>query len=224
MRGTLKELGLPHLLQALRSAQGTGELVLMNGEQYARVFLRKGRPVHAEADGREGQAVLAGLEGWRIGDFEFLQGVAAPRESIGEHDGAADPEADAHARIELLPEEGGASSFREAEPFLEEQLNLFIETVSFCLAAYVCDGDGYIVAEAEGKTAPWGLINHIKSTVANLFNNRLTVRRAIIEDGSANAFLQRLQSGGMLVVVADPSATLGALTRYAGKLVELVDG
>ncbi len=222
MRGTLKELGLPHLLQAFRSAQATGELVLMNGEQYARVFLRQGRPVHAEADGLDGQAVLAGLEGWHIGDFEFLQGVAAPRETIGAEDGPAEP--DTHTRIELVPEGAQASSFREAEPFLEEQLNLFIETVSFCLAAYVCDGDGYIVAEAEGKTAPWGLINHIKSTVANLFNNRLTIRRAIIEDGAANAFLQRLQGGGMLVVVADPSATLGALTRYAGKLVELVDG
>lgn len=234
MRGNIGEIGVLPLLKALRNSKGTGELILISEEQFARVYLKDGLPIYAESDEAEGAEVLQAIREWECGEFEFRKEVEPPgpvnlgNEIWPEPEDLAEPMFDLDdtllpTTISVLTTQGGPIETALADPVVRDKLNRFLESTPSCLEAYVCNAQGFIVAESEAKTVPARLSAGIKAMVANLCHNQLTVKRVLVEDDDAKVFLQRLPSGSLLVVMADPSVLMGVLTRAAGKLADSLD-
>lgn len=76
--GQLHGFPLLDILQMACLAQHTGCLEVQNGKKRGRIFLRRGAIVHAEAEGRLGDAALLEVLCWRSGNFALLDASIRP--------------------------------------------------------------------------------------------------------------------------------------------------
>jgi DNA-binding response OmpR family regulator len=74
IEGSLKQMGLPDLLQILSSNKRTGRVTLEFGGARGEIFLSEGKPVHARIGQIEGEKALFRLLGWQEGSFAFHPG------------------------------------------------------------------------------------------------------------------------------------------------------
>jgi hypothetical protein len=82
LRGQLRQLQVPDLLQYLQVIKTTGKLELRCDQRLANIFFDAGRVVHAECRGLVGAEAFAALLELDNVDFEVLHGVLAPMTSI----------------------------------------------------------------------------------------------------------------------------------------------
>ncbi|MBV9997718.1 MAG: SUMF1/EgtB/PvdO family nonheme iron enzyme [Verrucomicrobia bacterium] len=81
--GQIHDFALLDIIQMACLAQRTGCLEVQSGKKQGRIFLRRGAIVHAEADGRSGDAALLEVLCWKRGTFTLLDASArAPAETI----------------------------------------------------------------------------------------------------------------------------------------------
>lgn len=82
MTGTLGLFSLVDLFQLLSSSSRTGRLVVDHPGGLARVYFDAGRVIHAEFDRLQGEEAVYALFSDERGNFEFLLGLPAPRQTI----------------------------------------------------------------------------------------------------------------------------------------------
>lgn len=84
MRGSLKDLQLPDLVQVMSMQGKTGRFVLKNDEEgeTGYVYLEDGEIVHAEVGNIEGEFAIYKIAPWSTGEFVFEPNVPPPRRTI----------------------------------------------------------------------------------------------------------------------------------------------
>ncbi|MGI5863982.1 MAG: DUF4388 domain-containing protein [Myxococcales bacterium] len=75
IEGSLKQMGIPDLLQVLSTNRRSGTLSLENGEDRGEIQLSEGRPVNARFGTVEGEKALFRLLGMTEGSFAFVPGA-----------------------------------------------------------------------------------------------------------------------------------------------------
>lgn len=75
IEGSLKQMGIPDLLQILSTNRRSGTLSLESGEQHGEIQLSEGRPVNARFGAVEGEKALFRLLGVTEGSFAFVPGA-----------------------------------------------------------------------------------------------------------------------------------------------------
>ena len=81
IEGSLKQMGIPDLLQILATNRRSGTLSLENGEERGEIQISEGRPVNARVGNVEAEKALFRLLGMTEGSFAFVPGIfsAAPK-------------------------------------------------------------------------------------------------------------------------------------------------
>lgn len=74
IEGTLKQVGLPDLLQILGMNRRSGKLSVSSAGRRGEIALIEGRAVQARAGGAEGEKALFRILAWREGTFAFVPG------------------------------------------------------------------------------------------------------------------------------------------------------
>ncbi len=83
IKGSLKDMGLPDLLQVLNMGQKTALIYLTNGQEEGRVFMEKGEVVHGVYGPYEGEEAIYQLLKWEDGRFEIEPDVSSPVRTVG---------------------------------------------------------------------------------------------------------------------------------------------
>lgn len=117
MTGTLGLFSLVDLFQLLASAQRSGRLAIDHPAGVARVYLDKGRVVHAEFGELAGEDAVFALFADERGSFEFRMGIPAPSTSI--RSGTENLVLEAIRRLDESRREGGPTVARDAVPTLD---------------------------------------------------------------------------------------------------------
>lgn len=73
--GLLKGFRLYDVIQTFCLAHRTGRLDFSIGDATATIYLKNGRPIHAECEGLEGEKAVHRLFAWQRGSFAFMNGV-----------------------------------------------------------------------------------------------------------------------------------------------------
>ncbi len=81
-QGSLKELPLPDVIQLVAASEKTGIFLIEDAGGEGRIFLRRGRIVHAEAGNASGEEAVYAMATWIGGEFRFDTGDAPDAESI----------------------------------------------------------------------------------------------------------------------------------------------
>lgn len=81
-QGSLKELPLPDVIQLVAASEKTGVFLIQNAGAEGRIYLRRGKIVHAEAGNALGEEAVYAMATWIGGDFRFDAGDAPEAESI----------------------------------------------------------------------------------------------------------------------------------------------
>jgi len=82
LRGDLKQLSLPNVLQLLKSGSQSGKLDLSDGTNTGEIFIQNGDIIHAVAGAQIGEDAFYSMLTWLQGDFNFVSGVEAPERSV----------------------------------------------------------------------------------------------------------------------------------------------
>ncbi len=83
-QGSLKELPLPDVIQLVAASEKTGSFLLRDDARgEGRLFLRRGKIVHAEAGALSGEEAVYALAAWIGGEFRFESGDSPETETIG---------------------------------------------------------------------------------------------------------------------------------------------
>ncbi len=84
MKGSLKDLQLPDLVQVMSMQGKTGRFILKNEEEneVGYVYLEEGEIVHAEVGDIEGEFAVYKIAPWSKGEFMFEPDVPPPKRSI----------------------------------------------------------------------------------------------------------------------------------------------
>lgn len=82
MTGRLGLFSLVDLLQLLSGAGRSGRLLVQHPRGDARIYVEDGDVVHAEFDGLEGEESIYALFADERGEFEFKNGLPAPRTTV----------------------------------------------------------------------------------------------------------------------------------------------
>jgi DNA-binding response OmpR family regulator len=82
VRGSLKEMSTVDFLQSLSAGEKDVEIVLENGENRGRIYMREGAIVHAELSGLNGEEAFYALVPWDEGDFQILPCSSFPPQTI----------------------------------------------------------------------------------------------------------------------------------------------
>jgi hypothetical protein len=69
-------------LQSLSAGEKDVEIVLENGENRGRIYMREGSIVHAELSGLHGEEAFYALVPWDEGDFQILPCSSFPPQTI----------------------------------------------------------------------------------------------------------------------------------------------
>jgi hypothetical protein len=70
-QGSLKELPLPDVIQLVAAAEKTGAFLLRDAGSEGKIFLRRGRIVHARTGSLAGEEAFYALSAWGEGEFRF---------------------------------------------------------------------------------------------------------------------------------------------------------
>ena len=82
LRGDLSQIPVTALLQMLAEEQMTGSVAILSGENSARIWLERGRPVHAQTNTAEGIAAAVEICGLRSGRFLCADGAEPPDRTL----------------------------------------------------------------------------------------------------------------------------------------------
>ncbi len=82
IKGSLKDMGLPDLIQVLNMGQKTALIYLTNGQEEGRIFVEQGEVVHGTSGPYEGEEALYHLLTWEDGRFEIEPGISSPVRTI----------------------------------------------------------------------------------------------------------------------------------------------
>ncbi len=83
MKGSLKEIQLPDLVQLMSVAGKTGRFTLTNEDgTVGHVYLEDGNIVHAEVGNLEGEFAVYTIAPWSNGEFVFEPDVPPPKRTI----------------------------------------------------------------------------------------------------------------------------------------------
>ncbi|HEY76692.1 MAG TPA: response regulator [Thermoflexia bacterium] len=82
VRGNLRSMSLPSIIQINCTEQNQARLRVRRGGEEASVFFADGNVVHAEMDSKTGEEVVYELLAWSDGEFELEMGVPAPQRTI----------------------------------------------------------------------------------------------------------------------------------------------
>lgn len=82
IKGSLKDMGLPDLIQVLNMGQKTALIYLTNGQEEGRIFMENGDIVHGTCGPCEGEEAIYRLLKWQDGRFEIEPGISFPVKTI----------------------------------------------------------------------------------------------------------------------------------------------
>jgi hypothetical protein len=222
LTGALADLGVVDLLQLPQARRKTGELVVEDGQQEARLYYEKGKLVHAALGGLRGPPVLVHLLGWDDGRFEFRGEVAAPETSIDvdlQHAVMDALKTRDEQNEERRKVEREAAARRDER--LSQALDSFVSSNPWALHACAMGPDGVLVAEArreDGAPSPLGPLRSLLEAWP-----RAGLRRTLLEDDLGTVAVVRLPDGKTLVVAAARGVALGAVSMTVGKLASSLE-
>src|SRR5581483_10990164 len=81
-QGSLKELPLPDIIQLVSVSGKTGKFTLSRESDRGYIYLKNGQMVHAAVGDLLGEEAIYALAIWNQGEFQFLPGEEADRQTI----------------------------------------------------------------------------------------------------------------------------------------------
>ena len=81
-QGSLKELPLPDIIQLVSVSGKTGRFTLTREGDRGTIYLKSGQMVHAAVGDLVGEEAIYALSIWSSGDFQFVAGEEAERQTI----------------------------------------------------------------------------------------------------------------------------------------------
>ena len=81
-QGSLKELPLPDIIQLVSVSGKTGKFTLTREDQRGYIYLKGGQMVHAAVGDMTGEEAIYALAIWNSGEFQFIAGEEADRQTI----------------------------------------------------------------------------------------------------------------------------------------------
>ncbi|MFW6357427.1 MAG: DUF4388 domain-containing protein [bacterium] len=82
VRGSLQEMSSVDFLQSLAAGEKDVEIVIENGQQTGRIFMKEGAVIHAELADLQGEEAFYGIVPWEEGDFVILPCSNFPEQTI----------------------------------------------------------------------------------------------------------------------------------------------
>lgn len=223
LSGTLRDIGIVDLIQLPHGGRRSGALRLSSARGQAELFYSQGRLVHATLGSLAGLEALVDVVAWTEADFEFLHGVDAPRVTI---------ELDLHRAVMVALKTGDERKAEEErratvrlqegrdEERLERALAAFAAAHPFAVHARIVDPAGASLA-AVGEVSE---AEHAASALSAALqalrraHARAPLRRVLLDDSRGTVAFVPLDDERALVVLADPSASAGAVSMSVGRL------
>lgn len=81
-QGSLKELPLPDIIQLVSVGGKTGKFTLASETERGYIYLKNGQMTHAQLGELVGEEAIYALAIWNHGDFEFVPGEVAERQTV----------------------------------------------------------------------------------------------------------------------------------------------
>ena len=82
LSGSLEEKNFPEAFQLAMAYGQSGTMIVKDGDKLGRVYLVEGHAVHAEYDGRTGEAAFYALSVWKHGQFSYQVEKASSEKTI----------------------------------------------------------------------------------------------------------------------------------------------
>jgi len=221
LRGSLSDLNVVELVQVPAAGRKTGELIIVSLEADARLYYVDGGLVHLATGDVAGPDVLAEILGWPEGEFEFRQDVRTNESSF---------DGDLHRAIMVALKErdeqanpGGAfdDSDRGTDERLDSALKDHLEKHDYVLHASVISLGGRVIARAnEGSSDPDG-VDELRRSICALAKAypRQALQRVLLEDDLGTVASTCMGAESAVVIVADRSARVGAVSMSLERLV-----
>jgi hypothetical protein len=217
-------MGVIDLIQFPNHSRRTGELIVVGPDSEARLFYQKGKLTHATMGEHEGLEVLVHLVDFTEGEFEFRPDITTDRVSL---------EGDLHRLLmqglkvrderKLAASQRAGQDERKTMDRQHERLTLlkgFHGKNDFALYSCLLAESGEKLAEQSHASVPRDrmepLLRSLQSAVRA--HPRSGLIRTILEDAEGFVVAHRLDDGALLVVVASPKASLGAVSMAVHKL------
>ena len=228
--GALADIEVVELLQFPCAGRRSGELVIDQGDEQAKLYYAKGRLVHATLGDIKGPTVLAKVVGWRAGDFVFHGEVACPERTIEMEvhhavldalrlrDEEAERERRRRTGLAAVPAPAPAPEPipAPADAALGGALEDFLHGTGWALAVAVVGPDGAVLAEAHRAVGADLASDAVAALVAAWPRGGL--RRCFVEDEGGAVVAVPLERGGVLLVAAPRSVATGMVSVATGKL------
>ena len=80
--GQIKQFHLHEIIQLCCLGQRTGRMSVSKGEESGAIYFYDGRILHAECGPVQGEDAVRSIVSWRAGQFAFVEGIIADRETI----------------------------------------------------------------------------------------------------------------------------------------------
>ncbi len=238
LKGTLADLGIVDLVQFPFAGRKTGELIVDSGSRQAKLYYRDGELVDADAGGNSGAEVLVDVFDWEEGEFEFRPGVEASRVTIEEdlHRVVmkALKERDERRMEEQRRREEEEARKREAEALMEaqglnadmcRQLGELLSKQSTLVHASVMAFNGDVIAEHSVKEQDLDGIELVRMALHGLRKEfpRTALSRILVEDEEGTSVALALSDGRLLIALAAPNTSLGAVSMASSKLAAMLN-
>jgi len=224
LSGSLTDLNVMELLQVPASGRKTGELLIASPDSDARLYYVDGALVHLAMDQRQGQEVLVEIIGWSEGEFEFRQNVLTETSTF-----KTDLKRAIMLAVMARDEQSGTDSpATETEETTETSATLqeWVDSNDYLLHASVMRRDGTLVCCIDaGAEEPEG-VGELRRSICALASDypRQSLQRILLEDMHGTVAASCLRDGCALVLVADRSARIGAVSMCLDRLVRKLTG
>lgn len=223
LQGSLDDIEIVDLFQFPHLGRKTGMLVIQNAKQgEANLYYRNGQIYHAAWDTLEGLPAIVEILAFRQADFEFFPGVEENRQTL---------DMDIHHALMLalktLDERRSAEGFAEVgkkeESELSRTVHEFAEKYSWIRYLCIIGKEGEVLVQRKsgrngdaGEALPSVFLNFLRSYP------RPAVKKMLLQDDSGIVAMNILAPQKMLVLVAGPDITLGAVTSAISRLTDLL--
>lgn len=220
LRGSLSDMAVGDVLQLPLMGAKTGELRVQRDKFAASVYYRDGRLVHATLGDKRDEDVLVEVLGWTQGDFSFEQGRSAPAETVKEELHVlimrAAKKRDEANKKKAAPRPTMSLNSPEVEKALKEAL---ASQRGFNVMSFVSrDGKQLLAVPAEVPGAAVAVQFAVRCFALAEKPPRSPVTRCWIEDDNGHCLWLRLGAEVSLVVLAEPSVSMGVLMLAASKV------
>ncbi len=227
LSGSLSDLSVMELIQVPAAGRKTGELIIAGLEHDARLFFIDGKLVHLTMDEMEGEKVLTEVLRWSEGMFEFRLDVLTENVTFDKDLGQVITMA-VQTHITTTMVNGGASVLSDAEAariheLLDDQLRSYDYLVHVSMISPV--GPVVLASATTNQSIAdemAGLVTSICS--AARMHPRPSLHRLLLEDGLGTVAASCLDEERVLVLVADRSAKIGAVSMCLDRLARRIAG